>query len=402
MHKAFPVSVTGMGCMCAAGLNLSECLKNLAEGKRAPADPSRFTNEHGRSYPVFEVPQTFFEDLNISGQELSITVRFALHAAQEAIRQAGLDDETLSAQARVGVCLGTSVGAALNFLDFYREYRAKTEPDLTPIHRYLRSNPALALAKELGATGPVQTIVNACSSGADAIGMGAAWIRQGLCDVVIAGGADELSEVTYNGFIRLMIADEKPCKPFDLNRRGLNLGEGAGIVVLESPAFLAHRTACEKAAICGYGTAADAHHLTAPHPQGLGLKKAIAEALEQAGLGTRNIAFINAHGTGTSNNDHAEAAVFNELFSSTPIVATKGVTGHTLGAAGAIEGVFTMAHLAADNIPASPGFDMPDPELNIVPTIRPRTIRDNAALSQSLAFGGNNSVLIIKKGKGEI
>ena len=399
MHKAHPVSVTGMGCVCAAGLTVSECLKNLALGKRAPIDPTRFANGHGRSYPVFEIPQTFFESLNMSGEELSITVRFALHAAQKAIKQAELYATHFS-NARVGVCLGTSVGAALNFMDFYREYRAKTKPDLAPIHRYLNSNPALALAQELGATGPVQTIVNACSSGADAIGMGAAWIRQGLCDVVIAGGADELSEVTYNGFIRLMIADEQPCKPFDANRKGLNLGEGAGIVVLESPAFMAGRMTCEQATICGYGTAADAHHLTAPHPQGLGLKKAIAEALEQAGLSTKDIAFINAHGTGTNNNDLAEAAVFNELFPGTPIVATKGVTGHTLGAAGAIEAVFTMAHLATDKIPASPGFAIPDPKLDIVPTIQPKTVRGNVALSQSLAFGGNNSVLIIKKGRG--
>ena len=399
MHKAVPVSVTGMGCVCAAGLTVPECLKNLALGKRAPMAPTRFANGHGRNYPVFEISQTFFESLEMSGQELSITVRFALHAAQEAIKQAELEATHFS-NARVGVCLGTSVGAALNFMDFYREYRAKTEPDLAPIHRYLNSNPALALAQELGATGPVQTIVNACSSGADAIGMGAAWIRQGLCDVVIAGGADELSEVTYNGFIRLMIADEQPCKPFDANRKGLNLGEGAGIVVLESPAFMAGRMTCEQAAICGYGTAADAHHLTAPHPQGLGLKKAIAEALEQAGLSTQGIAFINAHGTGTRNNDHAEAAMFNELFPGIPIVATKGITGHTLGAAGAIEAVFTMAHLAADKIPASPGFDIPDPELNTAPTIQPKTVRGNVALSQSLAFGGNNSVLIIEKGRG--
>ena len=398
MHKADPVSVTGMGCVCAAGLSVSECLENLALGERAPVDPTRFTNGHGRSYPVFEIPQTFFESRDILEPDLSLTVQFALHAAREALKQAGLD-RTRREEIRVGVCLGTSVGAALNFLDFYREHRARTEPDLAPIQRYLDSNPALALAKELGATGPVQTIVNACSSGADAIGMGTAWIRQGLCDVVIAGGADELSEVTYNGFIRLMIADEQPCRPFDASRKGLNLGEGAGMVILESPTFMARRTASEQAAICGYGTAADAHHLTAPHPQGLGLKKAIDGALQQAGLRTRDMAFINAHGTGTPTNDSAEAAVFKELFPGTPIVATKGITGHTLGAAGAIEAVFTIAHLAADKIPASPGFDMPDPELNIVPTSRPKTIRGNIALSQSLAFGGNNSVLVIKKGR---
>jgi 3-oxoacyl-(acyl-carrier-protein) synthase len=387
-----------MGCVCAAGFCLEVCLETLASGKRGPADPTRFTNDHGRSYPVFEIPQKFFMCEGMSDESKSLTFRFALHATWQALWQARLNATHLG-KARVGVCLGTSVGASLNFLDFYREHRAHTTPDLTPIHRYLTSNPALALAQKLGATGPVQTIVNACSSGADAIGMGTAWIRQGLCDVVIAGGADELSQVTYNGFIRLMIADQNACKPFDANRKGLNLGEGAGIVILESPAFMSKHKACEHATICGYGTAADAHHLTAPHPEGLGLKKAIAEALQQAGLGTRNIAFINAHGTGTLNNDRAEAAVFKELFLGKPIVATKGVTGHTLGAAGAIEAVFTIAHLAAGKIPASPGFERPDPELGVAPTSRPKTIRGKVAMSQSLAFGGNNSVLIIRKGR---
>lgn len=396
MRKALPVSVTGMGCVCAAGLSLPECLKALDTGVRAPKKPTRFANGHAKIYPVFELPEAFFCTREIQKPEISVTVRMALRAAHEALAQAGLPAQQ-TAGPRIGVCIGTSVGASLNFPDFYRAHREGNSPELGPIHRYLASNPALAVARELGATGPVQTIVNACSSGADAIGMAASWIRQGLCDVVIAGGADELSEVTYNGFVRLMITDEAPCRPFDQTRKGLNLGEAAGMLVLESEKFKTERGAHELGTLLGYGTAADAYHLTAPRPDGLGLKKAVADALAAAGLDRKDIAFINAHGTGTPNNDIAEASVFNELFPETPFVATKGVTGHTLGAAGAIEAIFTLKHLAEGRLPASPGFTTPDPELGTGPTTKPLAVAGKAAISQSLAFGGNNSVLVVGK-----
>ena len=398
MRRQPCVSVTGMGCICAAGLCVDECLASLAAGRRDPREPSRFHNEHTQPFPVFEIPEHRLGDDHLQDHDRTLTVRFARHAALEALEQAGLGAEEL-ASARVGVCIGTSVGAALNFLGFYRKHRSNTPQDLAPIHRYLDSNPALALAQELGTRGPVQTVVNACSSGTDAIGQGAAWIRMGLCDAVIAGGADELSEVTYNGFIRLMNVDSAPCRPFDRSRKGLNLGEGAGMIVLESEDFRSRRKARELAGICGYGTVADAYHLTAPHPEGLGLKKAIHHALEQAGKDRRDVAFINAHGTATSNNDMAEAAVCNELFPTIPVIATKGVTGHTLGAAGGIEAVFTMAHLASGQLPASPGFTHPDPDLKVIPTTQSTDISGAIAISQSLAFGGNNSVLVIQKGE---
>jgi 3-oxoacyl-[acyl-carrier-protein] synthase-1/3-oxoacyl-[acyl-carrier-protein] synthase II len=400
MRKQPHVSVTGMGCICAAGLNVDECLASLATGRRDPREPSRFHNEHSQPFPVFEIPEHRLGDAGLAVHDRTLTVRVARHAALEALEQAGLGTGDLES-ARVGVCIGTSVGAALNFLEFYREHRQNTRQDLVPIHRYLNSNPALALAQDLGTHGPIQTVVNACSSGTDAIGQGAAWIRMGLCDVVIAGGADELSEVTYNGFIRLMNVDSAPCRPFDRSRKGLNLGEGAGMIVLESKNYRNKREAREIAGMCGYGTVADAYHLTAPHPKGLGLKKAIDQALTQAGTDRRHIAFINAHGTATSNNDMAEATVFRELFPTTPFIATKGVTGHTLGAAGAIEAIFTIAHLASGQLPASPGFTHPDPKLQVIPTTQPTRISGEFALSQSLAFGGNNSVLVIKKGGDE-
>lgn len=398
MLRTGPVSVTGMGCVCAAGTNLKDILCALETGQRTPQPPSRFKSEHSRTYPVFEVPEQACCEHECSDPNLSMTVHFALHAMEEALLQAGLTASDLLSH-RVGVCIGTSVGASLNLLEFYRATRRGQTPALEPVHRYLNSNPAVALAHTLGISGPVQTVVNACSSGADAVGLAASWIDQGTCDIVIAGGADEMSEVTYNGFIRLMISDQSPCRPFDKSRGGLNLGEGAGIVILESAACREQRNARELATILGYGTAADAHHLTAPHPQGLGLKLAISDALHAAGLTAADVCFINAHGTGTSNNDTVEAAVFNELFPHTPFISTKGMTGHTLGAAGAIEAIFTMAHLAAGGIPASAGFSEEDPALNASPAQIYTPVHGEAAISQSLAFGGNNSVLVIGKGR---
>ncbi len=395
MRRALPVSVTGMGCVCAAGTDLSGCLTVLAAGHRAPAIPARF----GRAakYPVFEVPPGAVDAWGKLHPGLSRTVHLALHAAREALSQSGLD---LSARPeRIGVCIGTSVGASLNFLDYYRTWRQGENPGLEPIRRYLDSSPAMAVARLLGVSGPVQTVTNACSSGADALGLAAAWIRQGLCDAAVAGGADELSVTAYNGFARLMITDEEPCRPFDRSRRGLNLGEGAGMIILESAESAARRGAVERGTILGYGTASDAYHLTAPHPGGRGLRGAIAAALAQAGLAPEDMACINAHGTATRDNDRAEAAVFGTLFPHTPFIATKGMTGHTLGAAGAIEAVFAMAHLAAGELPASAGYAEPDPELGVSPAAAGTEIRGAAALSLSLAFGGNNSALVVGRGK---
>ena len=398
MNAVIPVAITGMGCVCAAGPDLDGCLQALDAGHRSPAPPSRVPGGGLSGCPVFEVPGEHLECGRLKDPDTSNTVRLALRAAREALRHAGLP-ETELAGVRVGVCVGTSVGASLNFLDCYRAHRAGGMTEIGSISRYLRANPAMAVARELGVRGPVQTMVNACSSGADAIGMAASWIRQGMCDVVIAGGADEISEVAYTGFIRLMITDNEPCRPFDATRKGLNLGEGAGMVVMESPEFRAGRGANARAELLGYGTAADAHHLTAPHPEGLGLRKAVAAALAEAGLGAEDIAFINAHGTATPNNDVAESVVFREIFPGCPVVGTKGMTGHTLGAAGAIEAIFAMAHLAGGMLPATVGFGLADPELGIVPTTTRTPVNGRAAISQSLAFGGNNSVLVVGRGE---
>jgi 3-oxoacyl-[acyl-carrier-protein] synthase II len=394
MSSTSSVAITGMGCLCAPGPTLAQCLESLFRGERKPAPPLRFTSNHSVSYPVFEVADDL-ASLKIKGTpDSSRTARLALAAALEGLDNAGLDREVLRSK-RVGVCLGTSVGSAMNNEAFYRHYRSNEEPDMAPITRFLRSNPADVLAREFDLTGPRQTVVNACSSGTDAVGLGALWIQAGLCDIVLAGGADELCHVTYNGFISLMVSDELPCKPFDKDRKGLNLGEGAAVLVLESEGSRQARNKQARAFIRGYGASCDAYHLTAPHPQGRGLRRAIEEAMHLSGISVEDLGFINAHGTGTKDNDRVESQVFSDLLPGVPFLSTKGYTGHTLGAAGAIEAAFTAACLEEGRIPKNVGFITPDPELPAFPVGSEMAVKGTVALSESLAFGGHNAVLVI-------
>ena len=219
------VAITGLGCLSGAGMNLAESMQSMFRNERNPHPPRRFSTDHPISYPVLELRDEF--KLPLAGQEsiYARTSQLALAAVLEALADAGWDAANLRGK-RVGVCIGTTVGCALNCDDFYRAYKAGDDPELAAIERFLRSNPAAVIARQLKLDGPVQTVANACSSGTDAIGIGASWLRAGVCDIVIAGGADELARVTYAGFSSLMITDTEPCKPFDVKRKGLESGRG--------------------------------------------------------------------------------------------------------------------------------------------------------------------------------
>jgi 3-oxoacyl-[acyl-carrier-protein] synthase II len=394
MSQCAPVAITGIGCLSAAGMSLEGNMASLFSGKRCVAPPVRFSSSHTLSYPVFEIPEDRLSAIVPESRDLSRTCRLGLAAALEAIGDASLEVDQITGL-NIGVCIGTTVGSTMNNEEFYRGYRSGAHPHMAPIERFLNGNPASVIAREFGFDGPCQTVVNACSSGTDAIGIGASWIRSGICDVVIAGGADELCRVTYNGFISLMITDDSPCRPFDRERKGLNLGEGAAVMILESESAHRKRKKNARAFVLGYGSACDGYHLTAPSPDGRGLKKAISEAIRESGKSIEDIAFINAHGTATKDNDRTEAMVIREMLPGTPFFSTKGYTGHTLGAAGAIEAAFTIACLEAGKIPANAGFNLSDPELNATPVVENALITKHIALSDSLAFGGHNGVLVL-------
>lgn len=380
--------ITGMGIVSAAGADLNASLASLAAGTRNHGTVSLFPTT--LQYPVFEVKTDLSAAALPQGQR---TLALLLHAVDEALTAAGTTN--LSAR-RVGVCIGTTVASQLNDLAFYRSYRQHGKPDLTPVDSFLKGNPAEFISRRLKLSGPAMTIVNACSSSSDALGVALSWLQAGICDAVIAGGADELNHVPYAGFSSLGILNPGLCAPFDRNRQGLNLGEGAGVMLVETRSAAEGRGAGSPLYLAGYGIAADAYHLTAPSPEGVGLKAAIGMALAGAGIDAEEIAFVNAHGTGTQDNDLVEGRVLAEIFGQdVKFLSTKGYTGHTLGAAGGVEAVFAAAGLQAGWIPASAGFVDSDTAIGLAPVNCRTPLSGKFALSTSLAFGGNNAALVI-------
>ncbi|MCP4176378.1 MAG: beta-ketoacyl-[acyl-carrier-protein] synthase family protein [bacterium] len=383
------IIVSGYGVISAAGSNCEETYANFLKGNRRSGKPTAFTTT--LEYPVFEVNQ--FEYAENYPEQRSIAL--LLTAVKEALNLASLS-KNLSSY-RIGVCLGTTVACQLNDIDFYKHFKSNKEVKMSAVDKYLTVNLAEVIKREFNLKGLALTVVNACSSGTDAIGTAASWINNDLCDIVIAGGADEINLVPYAGFGSLSVTSKELCKPFDKNRSGLNLGEGAGIVILESKQHALNRDISSKIYFSAYAAAADAHHLTAPHPEGLGLKKAISDALKRVSIKPSDISFINAHGTSTRDNDRIEGKVFSEIFGSDiKFLSTKGYTGHTLGAAGGIEAVFTIMGLNSGWIPKSIGFEMLDEEIAICPTREKTDIQGRFAISTSLAFGGNNAVVIFE------
>jgi 3-oxoacyl-(acyl-carrier-protein) synthase len=389
------VLITGLGVVSAAGENLAENLDSLANGRRNAGPVTLFQTP--LTYPVFEalrLPDRFC----IEGRR---TLGLALCAVTEALGNAQLEGELSGL--RAGVCMGTTVASQLNDIDFYSSFRSMDRKEgflpMTPVDRYLDGNLADFLARKIGARGPVLTVANACSSGTDAIGIALSWLRGGLCDIAIAGGADELNRVPYCGFGSLGIVSHEMCAPFDRDRKGLSLGEGAGVVILETESSALRRGITSNVHLTGYGSSADAYHLTAPRPDGAGLKRAIGRALEESGIGPDKIDFINAHGTATPDNDKVEGKVAGELFGNRiKMVSTKGYTGHTLGAAGGIEAVYAVAGLMEGWIPGNAGFRTFDEEIGISPVIEKTSVRGSYAISTSLAFGGNNAALVFRAG----
>ncbi|MEO5357880.1 MAG: beta-ketoacyl-[acyl-carrier-protein] synthase family protein [Nitrospirae bacterium YQR-1] len=390
---ASTIKITGLGAVCASGGNVEQCLQNMYAGIRNPSPPSLFEADLKVQYPVFEYKGRLPEESNTM---VTRSVRLLLKALHEALNQAQLTESDLSSGYRVGVCIGTTVACTLNNEQFYRAWKDNKTPGFEAIERYLSNNPALFIRKRYNLKGPAATVANACSSGTDAIGISMHWLSQDLCDIVIAGGTDELCRTTYLGFASLLVTSDEPCRPFDARRKGLNLGEGAGVLVLERDSAANNRKAKALAYAAGYGTAADAFHCSSPHPDGTGLKKAITFALSQSTLNIRDISFINSHGTSTEANDCAEGAIISRLFSTEiPVTSTKSYTGHTLGAAGALEAVFSVKSLCDGMIPATLGFEHYDEKCMLSPTIKTTAVKTSAALSTSLAFGGTNSALLL-------
>lgn len=392
MSKDCMAGISGTGMVSVLGNNISETVSNLYHSfPSLPALPVRV--DTALLLPVFEV-RGIDPEQGIPG---GFTMQLLRIALVEALEEARISLQNLS-RLRVGVCIGTTVACQLNDIPFYAALRSGGEAPSAPFRNYIEGCPAEWIRRKYALQGPALTVSNACSSGADAIGIGMTWIRNNVCDMVIAGGADELNKVPLDGFNALGVCSPEPCRPFDASRNGLNLGEAAGIVILENARLAEKRGAVQSFAAAGFGKSADAYHITQPDPSGDGLLRAISLCLNDAGADADDVNFVNAHGTGTLINDVVEAKTLSEIFGSQlKYMSTKSLTGHTLGAAGAIEFILTMLMMKEKSAVSSHRFEQLSEDIMYPPLTEITAVDGDFALSTSLAFGGSNSALAVRR-----
>ncbi len=395
------IVVTGLGAVSPFGWGANALWEGARRGLTAVGPFTRFDASRHRTHLAAQVPPG--DDEKQPAGTLSVADHFAVASAREAIAAARLDLGSCSE--RTGVFFGSSAGGMVEGERFYealiRGDTRHARRTLVASHQF--NGPGDAVARAIGAGGQVETISSACASAAMAIGSALRALRRGDVDVALAGGSDALCQLTYGGFNALRSVDEQPSRPFRKDRTGLSLGEGAGVLVLEGAAHAARRGARTLAVLAGEASTCDAHHMTAPQPDGSGAASAIRLALVDAGVAPDDVDFVNAHGTGTPLNDAAEAAalktVFGERARSIPVTSTKALIGHLLGSAGAVEAVVTVFGLLRREVHPMPQAGALDPELGLDIVLgAPRALsRAGCAISTSLAFGGANAVLVFTR-----
>ena len=393
------VVITGQGCVSPLGGDVASTWARLLDGENARGPLGCIPVEGCR---VTQGAEAALPDLDWLSQKeiarLSRASRLALPAAQEALRDAGLCDvHGRSRVARLELSLSTTAnGMEFGERFLKRVWAGTRRGQAAEIARYPSQQQVADLQQHLGFSGPSMIVSNACASGANALGHAADLIRGGFAEIVLAGGFEALCELVFCGFDCLQALAPEECKPFDIGRRVLMLGEGAGFVVMESRAHAARRGADIKGRLVGYGHTTDTHHITQPEPGGVPLEGAIRQALARSGLVPADIGYINAHGTGTPFNDGAEAAAFARIFKEPEIriSSTKAAIGHTLGAAGALEAVFSLLALQTGCIP--PQINTTQPLEGMEGRLaRPGDLlKKPAVLSVNLGFGGSNAAVI--------
>lgn len=392
-----PVYVAGVGVITAIGNNVAENMAAFEREDAGMGDITLINTIHKGVLPVAEVKldNAALADLAGISPKLSRTKMLSLIAAREALNDAAIPN---FADLRSGFISANTVGGMDKSEDFFVDFlNDNNKGKLRNVFDHECGSMTEVVADELGITDYMTTISTACSSSANAIFYGARLIKNDLLDVVIAGGADALAKFTLNGFNTLMILDKEYCKPFDDNRAGLNLGEGAGYVVLVSEKVAKTLNKPLYCTLSGYNNSNDAYHQTASSPDGTGSYMAMQGALNKAGLQPSDIDYINLHGTGTPNNDSAEGAAIKRLFepSYPPMSSTKSFTGHTLGASGGVEAVFSVLAIRNKVIYPNLRFETQMEELPFAPEAR--YLKDqqvNNVLSNSFGFGGNCTSLI--------
>ncbi len=397
------VYVTGLGVVSSLGFGRGAYWKSVVEGRSGFAPIEGFDTSGFDRSVAGEVKGFNARDF-LTAAEARRTGRcsaFALAAARMAVEDSGLLPREVAGE-RTSVIIGTTMGEAdvIGELEqtWIRRGLGAVSPSRLPL--YGSTLLPIHLARAFGARGMVQTLPAACAAGNYSIAFAADLIRSGRADVVITGASELLQKLQFAGFVRLGAVAPDRCQPFDKNRKGLIIGEGAGIMVLESEAHAVRRNATPMAEVGGSGLACDAHHITRPHPEGTGSLLAMREAISRSGVTPDEIDFVNAHGTGTHANDKVESLVIREVFGDRPVPVSsmKGMLGHCMGAASALEAVACVLTVQTGIYPPTMSYETPDPEcaLNLVAN-RSATGKAEIVLNNSLAFGGYDAVVAFAK-----
>ncbi|HZY37539.1 MAG TPA: beta-ketoacyl-[acyl-carrier-protein] synthase family protein [Mucilaginibacter sp.] len=394
------VYIAGVGVISAIGNNVAAHLIAFEQEKPGMGDITLLNSVHRAELPVAEVKLTNQELAKITGlsPEISRTTYLSLVAAREAVADAAIPELS---KWRTGFISANTVGGMDRSEDFFVDFLAdSSKGKLRYVWDHECGSVTETVADQLGITDIVTTISTACSSSANSIFYAARLIKNDLLDIAIAGGADALTKFTLNGFNTLMILDKEFCKPFDEHRAGLNLGEGAGYVVLVSDKVAATLNKPVYCKLTGYANSNDAFHQTASSPDGTGSYLAMTGALAKSGLPPSAIDYINLHGTGTPNNDSAEGTAITRVFEGNypPMSSTKSYTGHTLGASGGIEAVFSVLAIKHGIIYPNLRFETQMENLPLTPEtkfLKGRKVEN--VMSNSFGFGGNCTSLIFSK-----
>jgi 3-oxoacyl-[acyl-carrier-protein] synthase II len=408
------VVITGMGAVTPVGTGVQEFWQSLLDGKSGidyvtRIDTSQLPTKIGGEVKNFD-PSQYIDKKE--ARRMDRFAQFAVASAKMALEHAQIDMEKVRKD-RVGVVLGSGVGGMETLEEqmkvLYEKGPGRVSPFVVPM---MISNMAAGqVAITFGVTGPNLTIVTACASGTNAVGDAFKLIQNGKADIVITGGSEaSITPLAFAGFCSMKAMStrndepQKASRPFDKERDGFVMGEGSGIVILESLDHAEKRGAKIYAEVLGYGATADAYHITAPAPKGVGAAQAMREAIDDAGINLEEVNYINAHGTSTDLNDKYETMAIKDVFKDyaykLAVSSTKSMTGHLLGAAGGIEMIISALAVYHDIVPPTINYQNPDPEcdLDYVPN-KYREMTVNYAMSNSLGFGGHNATVLIGKFK---
>jgi 3-oxoacyl-[acyl-carrier-protein] synthase II len=406
------VVVTGMGLVIPTGIGVQTAWKNICEGRSGVGRLTRFNPNGFETKIAAEVkgfnPEAYIEKKEI--KKMDLFIQYALAATKEALEDSGLKIIPENCE-QIGVIVGTGLGGLPSLEKYHQILLEKGPSRVSPffIPMLIANMASGQIAIQFGVKGINSCLVTACATGAHCIGDAFRAILYGDAEAVIAGGTEaNISPLTIAGFNSMKALStrndepERACRPFEKNRDGFVVGEGAGIVILEELEFAFKRGARIYAELVGFGYTGDAYHITAPPPDGDGAIRCMRMAINDAGLKPEEIDYINAHGTSTPLNDATETQaikkVFGEHAPKIPISATKSMTGHLLGAAGSTEAIFTILTIRDGIIPPTINYDEPDPEcdLDYVPNVARRQ-PVNTAISNAFGFGGTNATLVLKK-----